>query len=559
MEVALKGILPVRSLGQCVSHTSLAPLLARSALARDSTGDCLAQIAGREGASDALKDLNDVFAKLAEGMDATNESHALAFSRPLIELFVSPRSIGAQASVQKVGRNDPCPCGSGKKYKKCHAGQSGPRAAPDASGTPGLTKAEVFPFREVTGTLSELCHARVVSGGPRPGDTLYWPIEAALPDEMVLRAELAGTDRAQLNAVLARAWELEVFSAQQVAAIIEERLGVEAWWDPSFRAFLGALPAACRSSLSFTGGGTIDELITRSHRPGSVGLVAAGVETSAQGDLAQAADQVLASLLAGALAPALALARFLLVSHPAADPGPLGLVGRIELPLALALGHAPMPMPDRKTDGAAQVEVLARTNKVLTERVQKLEQEVEAERELRTRAEEAWASCSGAADDQEALRHELRRLKNELKAERESARAAIKDVQQFRRRERIRLLRESELEADVVAALVGEMAPEEDTEEEEARKEISYLPEFEEAAARLAPSTIERLKGQVQAFARGQWIREAKRMEATDGVWTLRAGLHYRALMKVGDETIQVFALIPREELDSALARLRRN
>ena len=21
---------------------------------------------------------------------------------------------------QKVGRNDPCPCGSGKKFKKCH-------------------------------------------------------------------------------------------------------------------------------------------------------------------------------------------------------------------------------------------------------------------------------------------------------------------------------------------------------------------------------------------------------------------------------------------------------
>jgi preprotein translocase subunit SecA len=23
-------------------------------------------------------------------------------------------------SVEKVGRNDPCPCGSGKKYKQCH-------------------------------------------------------------------------------------------------------------------------------------------------------------------------------------------------------------------------------------------------------------------------------------------------------------------------------------------------------------------------------------------------------------------------------------------------------
>jgi preprotein translocase subunit SecA len=21
---------------------------------------------------------------------------------------------------KKIGRNDPCPCGSGKKYKKCH-------------------------------------------------------------------------------------------------------------------------------------------------------------------------------------------------------------------------------------------------------------------------------------------------------------------------------------------------------------------------------------------------------------------------------------------------------
>ncbi|MDH5495831.1 MAG: SEC-C metal-binding domain-containing protein [Nitrospira sp.] len=25
-----------------------------------------------------------------------------------------------QRTDSKVGRNDPCPCGSGKKYKKCH-------------------------------------------------------------------------------------------------------------------------------------------------------------------------------------------------------------------------------------------------------------------------------------------------------------------------------------------------------------------------------------------------------------------------------------------------------
>ena len=36
--------------------------------------------------------------------DATEEAQALA----------------AQTGERKVGRNDLCPCGSGKKYKQCH-------------------------------------------------------------------------------------------------------------------------------------------------------------------------------------------------------------------------------------------------------------------------------------------------------------------------------------------------------------------------------------------------------------------------------------------------------
>jgi preprotein translocase subunit SecA len=30
-----------------------------------------------------------------------------------------PRPAPRTASGEKVGRNDPCPCGSGKKYKRC--------------------------------------------------------------------------------------------------------------------------------------------------------------------------------------------------------------------------------------------------------------------------------------------------------------------------------------------------------------------------------------------------------------------------------------------------------
>jgi SEC-C motif-containing protein len=33
---------------------------------------------------------------------------------------VTPKQAPARRTEAKVGRNDPCPCGSGKKYKKCH-------------------------------------------------------------------------------------------------------------------------------------------------------------------------------------------------------------------------------------------------------------------------------------------------------------------------------------------------------------------------------------------------------------------------------------------------------
>ncbi len=35
-----------------------------------------------------------------------------------LEEFTKDETVHYEAS--KVGRNDPCPCGSGKKYKKCH-------------------------------------------------------------------------------------------------------------------------------------------------------------------------------------------------------------------------------------------------------------------------------------------------------------------------------------------------------------------------------------------------------------------------------------------------------
>ena len=35
------------------------------------------------------------------------------------ELYKEQKNSGTVVKGKKVGRNDPCPCGSGKKYKKC--------------------------------------------------------------------------------------------------------------------------------------------------------------------------------------------------------------------------------------------------------------------------------------------------------------------------------------------------------------------------------------------------------------------------------------------------------
>ena len=35
------------------------------------------------------------------------------------ELYREQKKSGTIVKGKKIGRNDPCPCGSGKKYKKC--------------------------------------------------------------------------------------------------------------------------------------------------------------------------------------------------------------------------------------------------------------------------------------------------------------------------------------------------------------------------------------------------------------------------------------------------------
>ncbi len=60
--------------------------------------------------------LNIMAQLLRYGFPATQVMHVLA-----------QEDVGQTQAFTRVGRNDPCPCGSGRKYKKCH-GQTGPTA-----------------------------------------------------------------------------------------------------------------------------------------------------------------------------------------------------------------------------------------------------------------------------------------------------------------------------------------------------------------------------------------------------------------------------------------------
>ena len=63
-------------------------------------------------------------AKAEEPVELKNVRYQHAdYEEALAEADVAEEPAKPQPFVrqgQKVGRNDPCPCGSGKKYKQCH-------------------------------------------------------------------------------------------------------------------------------------------------------------------------------------------------------------------------------------------------------------------------------------------------------------------------------------------------------------------------------------------------------------------------------------------------------
>jgi preprotein translocase subunit SecA len=68
-----------------------------------------------------LRDVQSDPAKLRQEQRRKTDLSNMQTSRTdLVTSSGEPKSQGPVHVEKKVGRNDPCPCGSGKKYKNCH-------------------------------------------------------------------------------------------------------------------------------------------------------------------------------------------------------------------------------------------------------------------------------------------------------------------------------------------------------------------------------------------------------------------------------------------------------
>lgn len=67
------------------------------------------------------REIEDPEATLSESI-TTGDGPTVTLTLPYdaADAFEPPRTVHSVAAATKVSRNDPCPCGSGKKYKKCH-------------------------------------------------------------------------------------------------------------------------------------------------------------------------------------------------------------------------------------------------------------------------------------------------------------------------------------------------------------------------------------------------------------------------------------------------------
>ncbi len=469
---------------------------------------------------------------------------------PIAQLVAElPAQAEAAASIgftvrtgPRVGRNDPCPCGSGQKYKKCHADED---AAVTASPVVGMswesflgdgavkmTVADVealsmFDLARVE--LAKLPDVALVRAFDRFLVELAWARAIAVADELVAR-EHARADLARDEIVLAtiERGQLELAEAQLAHLI-----------DP-ISVTLRRLELDLRAHVT-VGAETI------------VGLA----ERAVRGELD---DYELAqALLAGAPGLGILVARGCVRKENAADAEVIcELIERARDQLMIAPDDPAwdmIPKADPKAPRAAATDKKARvvlegTLRETGAKIAQLEHDLAEARADRDRDRAA----ASAPLDPEKLRVLKRRI-DELEG---LVREGVV--------ERTELRRQLGMVAPVAVAPIAIAKPEDDDDGDElddiardiaiptfSRRTLDALEDVPRAVAAETMRTIGALAaGDVAAWRRAKLARDMARQ-----VLMARVGIHHRLLFRTEDGGLEIMDLVTREELTTTLKRLR--
>jgi SEC-C motif len=449
--------------------------------------------------------------------------------------------------LEKVPRNAPCPCGSGKKYKACHGG-AGDDEARAGDGLDGRLKAaspELLPKHVDALRLIELLRldfaamttlALKVAYDRLAGFARLEVAERAL-EQLLTRKDLGkpAPDDYRIDFILYALEHDDPARAEKWKARLDKPERWDALHQLELEWLKGPVPAerleaVAREALaSATEPGARELAWVLARRSPALGILVA------RGAMATSTPHAAEELL---FAAEEARDRLLL---PAAEPG-------------WAMFDALFPESKKSGDSEKAREAADARARELERRLTETQRKLtEAEGQLHAHRPEQ------AADPEEQDRQKLAQKVNELK---ELLKESNRERSELRR-----ALEDAHATAEAApAAPAAVPAPAEEPEEGdglEAPRNV-LTTQFARAAAdalERLPKNIARdavLKvSEVAAGLPTAW-REVKRMLHVPGYYSVRVGIHHRVLFHLDDRVLQVDDVIHRQDLDATVRRLGR-
>jgi len=122
MEVAVR---PIRIVGDPVLHTPTRPVAEYDDALRELVADLFDTMAAADGVGLAANQIGVPLRLFVYDCpdDELRQRRRGVIINPVLETSARPEGMpdpGLVLGGGNVGRNDPCPCGSGKKFKRCH-------------------------------------------------------------------------------------------------------------------------------------------------------------------------------------------------------------------------------------------------------------------------------------------------------------------------------------------------------------------------------------------------------------------------------------------------------